>query len=62
MKRKLNLTNKQQDEFINKCDPDIIISINEENMLGEDIPFAEFFRRYQKKSLRKYGKTLPIAG
>jgi hypothetical protein len=62
MKRDVIYTNKEIDEFLIRADSDIIININEENMLGEDIPFAEFFRKYQKKHLRKYGKTLPLKG
>jgi hypothetical protein len=62
MKRQPNYTSEQIDEFLTRADSDIIIEIHEENMLGEDIPFAEFFRKYQKKSLRKYGKTLPMKG
>lgn len=60
MKRQLNFTSEQQDEFIEKCDPGLIITIHENNMLDEDIPFNDFFRSYQKLHLRKYGKTLAI--
>lgn len=60
MKRQINLTEEQEINFINKTDPDLTIEIHEENMTGEDISFKDFFRLYQKKHLRKYGKTLPI--
>ena len=60
MKRELIYTEKEVDNFLNRADFDIIIQITEEQMIPEDLTFTEFFRRYQKKSLRKYGKTLPL--
>jgi 6-pyruvoyl-tetrahydropterin synthase len=60
MKRQLNLSNKEQDEFINRADFELINDIYDEMMIPEKLNFTEFFRRYQKKHLRKYGKTLSV--
>jgi hypothetical protein len=56
----LTYTNKEQDNFLNKCDPDLVIEIHEEQMLPEDLDFNEFLVRYQKKHLAKYGYQLSI--
>jgi hypothetical protein len=45
-------------KFIDKANPDIIIEINEENMLGLNISFSRFYRLYQEKHRLKYGKEL----
>jgi hypothetical protein len=60
MKRQLNLSKKEQDEFINRADFDLTCEIYDEMMIPEELDFNEFFRRYQRKHLRKYGKTLSI--
>jgi hypothetical protein len=56
----LTYTNKEQDNFLNKCDPDLIIEIHEEQMIPEDLEFNEFLVLYQKKHIQKYGYQLSI--
>lgn len=60
MKRELVYTEKQIDEFLTRADFDLIIQINAEEIETEELDFTRFFRLYQKKHLRKYGKTLPL--
>jgi hypothetical protein len=60
MRRELQYTEKEINSFLNRADFDIVTEIQEEQMIPGDLSFTEFFRRYQKKSLRKFGKTLPL--
>lgn len=53
--------NKQaRDLFISKTDSEITIEIIEEQMIEHNLPFSEFYKRYQEKHLKKYGKELNI--
>jgi hypothetical protein len=57
---KIIYTDKEQQNFINRCDPDLLIEVHENNMLGEDITFSEFLDSYNRLHLAKYGNTLSV--
>jgi hypothetical protein len=51
---------KEEKLFIRLADPAIVEEVWEENMLGNDMPFSEFFAKYQVKHIDKYHKLLQI--
>jgi hypothetical protein len=55
-----NLTKQAKERFINLTDSEITIEIIEEQMIAHNLPFSEFYRKYQAKHLLKYGKELNI--
>ena len=57
---KITYTNKEQYEFLSRCNADLIIEIHEEMMLPEDMEFDEFLVKYNEKHLAKYGYKLQI--
>ena len=46
--------------FIQKTDSDISIEILEEMMIPRNLPFAEFYVKYQAKHRLKYGNELQV--
>ena len=54
------LTKEARQRFINKTDPELTIEIIEEQMIAHNLPFSEFYQKYQAKHLLKYGKELNI--
>ena len=60
MKKDKDYTDQEIDDFLNRADFDLLIEVWEENMTEEDIPFADFLKRYQPKHRAKYGKELPL--
>jgi hypothetical protein len=53
-------TDKEQDAIIQRCDPDIIIELVEEQMIPEDLEFNEFLRRYTLKHMDKYNEDFNL--
>ena len=60
METKTTYTDKEQDAIIQRCDPDIIIELHEEQMLPEDLGFTEFLRRYSFKHMDKYNEDFEV--
>lgn len=53
-------SHQQINIFIKRADPDLINQVRESFMIPERMTFRQLYRGYQKLSLRKYGRTLPI--
>ena len=56
----LHYTDKEKDDFLNRCDFDLLVELHEEMMIPEDISFAEFLERYNEKHLAKFGYKLQM--
>lgn len=57
---KIEYTDKEQQNFINKCDPDLLIEVQESKMIDEDITFSEFLNSYNRLHKEKYGYKLAV--
>jgi len=61
MKKQIYKSDKDfRQRFIEKTDSDISIEILEEMIMPVNLPFDEFYKRYQAKHRLKYGNELQV--